>query len=236
MSDPASGAPITPYTAQVGAEPLNVVLVMLESLPWKRTFLGEGDPALTPALASLAAESVVFGRAYTPSTHSDYAQMAILSSLHPRKYDRHDYYVRIEYPRTLVWDALSEAGYSTSLFSCQNERWGNMLSYLNTPGLGVLRHSLDWPGARHRGRGAGSKVYEETPVAEWIRWRRGRGPEPYFSYLNFQATHFPYDVPPEADRPLLPERLDFEASYLDYPEDKVPVMLNRFGNALRYAD
>ncbi|MGB6850825.1 MAG: sulfatase [Thermoanaerobaculia bacterium] len=233
----ALGADIEPYTVPEDFEHLNVVLIMLESIPWKLTSLGDDPLALMPNLERLTEESVVFTRAYATSTHSDYAQMSILSSLHPRKYDRHDYYTRIEYPRTLIWDILEEAGYSTSLFSCQNERWGNMLSYLDTPGLEVLRHSPNWPRARHKGRqGVESKVYEETPVAEWMEWRDGRGVEPYFTYLNFQSNHFPYEVPPEAPRPRTPYEIDVPVSFLQYPEEVIPVMLNRFYNALHYAD
>jgi arylsulfatase A-like enzyme len=231
------GPPIEPYPRRAAAHPYNVVLVMLESVPWKRTVLGDGAPlGSTPVLERLASESIVFTHAYATSTHSDYAQMSILSSLHPRKYDRHDYYVRIDYPRTLLWDVLERAGYTSSLFSCQNERWGNMLNFLDTPGLAVLRHSPDWPRALHRGDSVESKVFEETPVAEWERWRAAHPAEPFFSYFNFQADHFPYELPPGEPRPFAPFALDFPASFLDYPRDKVPVMLNRFHNALAYSD
>ncbi len=233
---PRGALPIEAYRPETPEEPLNVVLVMLESVPWKRTFLSpDGRADATPNLARLAKESTVFERAYTVSTHSDYAQMAILSSLHPRKYPRRDYYIDIEYPRTLIWDALSSAGYSTALFSCQNERWGNMLSFLDTPGLNVMRHALNWPRAPKKGRGMESKVYEPTPIGEWRRWRRSLD-GPYFTYLNFQSNHFPYEVPPDAARPYRPFEIDFPASYLSYPKDKVPVMVNRFNNALHYAD
>ena len=209
---------------------------MLESVPWNRTSFGGGPAGLTPNLERLATESVLFGRAYTTSGHSDYAQLAALSSLHPRKFEDHDYYARIDYPRTLLWDALAAAGYSTAMFSSQNERWGNMLAYLDTPGLGLLRHSLDWPAARRRGSGPESKVYEETPVAAWKSWLPRRRPGPWFAYLNFQATHFPYEVPPEAPRPFAPWRIDFPASFFSYPPDKAPLFVNRFNNALAYVD
>ncbi len=230
------GPPIVDYAPAPSPERLNLVLVMLESVPWQRSPFADGSPALAPNLERLAAESLVFSRAYTTSPHSDYAQMAVLSSLHPRKFAHHDYYTRLEYPRTLIWDPLAAAGYATAMFSCQNERWGNMLAYLDTPGLGLLRHSLDWPGARRRGEGTESKVFEETPVAAWRRWLGGLGRRPFFTYLNFQANHFPYQAPPEAPRPFAPWRIDFPASFFSYPPDRVPVMLNRFYNALAYAD
>lgn len=79
-------------------------------------------------------------------------------------------------------------------------------------------------------------MYEETPVEAWRRWRESSEAEPYLTYLNFQSNHFPYEVPPEAPRPWEPWVIDFPASFLSYPRDEVPVMLNRFDNALAYAD
>jgi len=231
-----AGPPIAPYVVpESETRRMNVVLVMLESVPWSRAPWIDGREHVMPNVYALSEESQIFERAYTTSTHSDYAQMAILSSLYPRKYDQHDYYTDLDYPRVLVWDALSAAGYSTAMFSCQNERWGNMIQFLDTPGLEIFRHSLSWPDARHKGTGAESKVYEETPVREWQRWRE-RGQEPYFTYLNFQSNHFSYEVPPEAERPYAPHEVDFPASFVQYPRDKVEVMSNRFDNALRYAD
>ncbi|MCB1035178.1 MAG: sulfatase [Acidobacteria bacterium] len=231
--------PMEPWepTPPAGGEELpNVVLVMLESVPWTRLGIGGGRPEATPHLDRLASESVVFSKAYTPSVHSDYAQMAILSSLYPRKYDRHDYYTDLSYPRTLIWDLLRPAGWRTSMFSCQNEHWGNMLAYLATPDLEVVRHSPDWPEAPRRGRGSESKVYEETVVGAWRQWLEEERPERYFTYLNFQATHFPYAIPDGEPTSFSPWQLDFPASFFRYPPDKVPVMLNRFDNALAYSD
>ncbi|MEZ5332956.1 MAG: sulfatase-like hydrolase/transferase [Thermoanaerobaculia bacterium] len=156
--------------------------------------------------------------------------------LHPRKYPGHDFYLQLAYPRTLLWDALQPAGYTTALFSTQNERWGNMIRYLDTGKLDVLRHAPDWPTARHRGDGAESKVFEETPVEEWRRWLTAVGDGPLLTYLNFQATHFPYEAPPEAPEPFTPTALDFPATFVEYPQDAIPVMKNRYFDALAYAD
>jgi arylsulfatase A-like enzyme len=206
---------------------------MLESVSWP---LVEERPAAAPRLLELAAEATLFPRAYAPSTHSDYAQMAVLSSLHPRKYPQHDFYVQLAYPRTLLWDALAPAGYATALFSTQNERWGNMIRYLDTGGLDVLRHAPDWPRERRRGEGPEAKVFEETAVAEWRRWLSAAGDGPVLSYLNFQATHFPYETPAEAPRPFAPYAIDFPATFVEYPLEAAPVMKNRLFNALAYAD
>lgn len=217
--------------------PHNVLLVMLESVPWSRLGFNDGAPGVTPNLDRLARESIVFSRAYATSVHSDYAQMSILSSLFPRKYDHHDYYQRLEYPRTLLWDALRPAGWRTAMFSCQNEAWGNMIAYLSTPGLELRVHSPDFPPeVPRKGRGVESKVYEEAVVEAWRSWLETGDPEPWLAYLNFQANHFPYTVPPGAPRPYQPWEMDFPASFLSYPQEEIPVMENRFYNALHYAD
>ena len=232
-----SNRKIEVYRSNPPKSPLNVVIVMLESMPWKRLWLNEEmRGGVTPHLEALARESVVFDRAYTASTHSDYAQLAILSSLHPRKYETHDRYERLEYPRTLIWDVLRPMGYRTGLFSCQNESWANMRRYIETPGLEVFRHSLDWPDEPHKGRGDESKVFEPTALLAWREWRRTEVDGSYLAYLNFQANHFPYDLPGDAERPFEPFEIDFSASYFSYPESKIPVMQNRFDNAQRYSD
>jgi arylsulfatase A-like enzyme len=236
QEDSRWGTPILPYDPGRPGRPQNVVLILLESVPWSRTSFGGGPPGVTPTLEALAEESVLFSRAYAPSTHCDDAQLALLSSLHPRRYERHEDYFPIEYPRTLIWDALAAAGYHATMFSSQDERRGNKISFLDTPGLEVLRHALDWPRAAQRGNGGDGRVYEETAIATWESWRSGRRREPFFTYFNFQASHFPYEVPPDEARPFVPFELDFPATFLGYPRDRVPLMLHRFHNALAYED
>lgn len=235
-----SGPRIQPYAPDVYGQPPNVVLVMLESLPWKRTAFGGGPVDAMPKITRLADDSVLFSHAYTAATHSDYAQMAILSSLFPRKYEGHDFYTRLDYPRSLIWDALHAAGYRTALFSCQNETWGNMVAFERTPGLDVFRDSNDFPDAPHKGTGLESKVYEKTVFDAWKTWlsagRTDESKAPFFTYLNFQADHFPYEIPDDAPHPFSPFTLDFPYSYLSYPKTRIPDMLNRFYNALSYSD
>ena len=230
IGDPASLAPST------GQRRDNVVVLMLESVPWSRLFGPLARPEATPRMNALAAESIVFSRAYATATHSDYAQTSILAALHPRKFDRHDYFIDLAYPRTLIWDLLRPAGYRTALFSCQNEGWGNMQAFLRTPGLELFRHSPDWPQAPRRGEGVESKVFEATPVAAFGDWLEDAKAGPFLAYLNFQATHYPYVLPPGTAPLYEPQAIDFPTTFLSYPADKIPVMENRFYNALHTVD
>jgi arylsulfatase A-like enzyme len=230
------GELMAPFSAATTAQSANVLVLMLESIPWDRLHGLEARPESTPRLLELARRSIVFDRAYATSTHSDYAQTSILASLHPRKGPGHDYFTRLDYPRTLFWDPLHALGYRTALFSCQNESWGNMIAFNRTAGLELFRHSPDWPDAPRRGEGAESKVFEPAPVAAFFEWLDREPARPFAVYLNFQATHYPYMVPEGWPAPYQPSALDFATTFLSYPRDKIPVMENRFHNALAYVD
>jgi len=230
------GAPIRAFPTSSSKHSWDVLVLMLESIPWKRLHGPEARPEATPRLEELAREGVVFDRAYATSTHSDYAQTSILASLHPRKYPGHDYFRDLDYPRTLFWDPLAGLGYRTAVFSCQNENWGNMIAFLRTPNLQLLRHAPDWPEAPHRGDGSESKVFEATPVAAFFDWLDREPERPFAVYLNFQATHYPYVVPEGFAGPYGPAEIDFPTTFLSYPREKIPVMLDRFHNALAYVD
>ncbi|GMU64008.1 MAG: hypothetical protein AMXMBFR36_02820 [Acidobacteriota bacterium] len=214
----------------------NVLVVMLESIPWARLYGPEARAGSTPVLDAIAREAIVFERAYAASTHSDYAQTSILASLYPRKSDAHDYFVRIEYPRALPWDVLGPHGWRTAVVSCQNERWGNMISFLRTLRLDRLRHAPDFPDAPRRGEGSQTKVFEEAVVDDFVAWVAAEPGRPFAAYVNFQSTHYPYRWPESFEPPFGPAELDFPTTFLDYPRDEVPVMLDRFHNALAYAD
>lgn len=230
------GSRIEPYVPEPLSQKLNVLVVMLESVPWDRVFGPKARPESIPNLLELAQEGIVFERAYATSTHSDYAQTSILASLHPRKFPHHDTFADLSYPRTLFWDPLVPLGYRSAVFSCQNEHWGNMIAFLKTPHLQLLRHSPDWPSEPRRGSGTETKVFEEVPIREFFYWLDQAPHAPFAVYLNFQATHFPYVVPPEFPLLYSPSEIRFPATFLHYPEEAIPVMENRFYNALHYVD
>jgi arylsulfatase A-like enzyme len=234
--DPTRSARIESLPTPANLRRDNVVVLMLESVPWSRLFGPLARPEATPRINALAAESIVFDRAYATATHSDYAQTSILAALHPRKFPRHDYFVDLAYPRTLIWDLLRPAGYRTAMFSCQNEGWGNMKAFLRTPGLEVFRHSPDWPDAPRRGEGAESKVFEPTPITAFTTWLGESKSSPFLAYLNFQATHYPYVSAPGTVPLYEPEAIDFPTTFLSFPAEKIPVMENRFYNALHAVD
>jgi hypothetical protein len=234
--DPALEAPLVPFRPEGQPRRWNVIVVMLESVPWRRALGPEARPESIPHLEALARDAVVFDRAYATSSHSDYAQTSILSSLYPRKGEDHDYFLDIAYPRALPWDVLGPLGWRSTVDSCQNELWGNMIAFIRTPRLERLVHAPDLPQAPHRGSGSQTKVFEQAVVDDFLAWSAREPTRPVVAYLNFQATHFPYVWGPGFEPPYGEAPLDFEATFLGYPVERVPRMLDRFHNALAYED
>jgi len=234
--DPARQLRIAPYAPNEPYERWDVVLVMLESVPWARSLGEAARPESTPRLRELAGQSIVFERAYAASVHSDYAQTAILASLYPAKYEHHDFFVDLDYPRLLPWDLLVPLGWRSGVFSTQNERWGNMRAFLRTPALETFRHAPDFAGAARRGGSAETKAFEESVVPTFLDWASAAPARPYVAYLNFQATHFPYVWPASFAPPFGDAPLPDGATFVGYPREAVPAMLDRFHNALAYQD
>jgi lipoteichoic acid synthase len=234
--DPGIESRIEPWQPAAPPQRWNVLVVMLESVSWKRLLGPDARPGSTPRLTEFAGESIDFERAYALSTHSDYAQTSILASLFPRKGEGHDYFLDLDYPRALPWDVLAPLGWRSIVDSTQNESWGNMIAFLRTPRLETLRHAPDYPDAPHRGSGSQTKIYEQAIVDDFLRWTAAQPGRPFVAYLNFQATHYPYMWPDTFAPPFGPAPIDFPTTFLSYPTAEIPLMLDRFHNALAYVD
>lgn len=214
----------------------NVLLIMLETVGENHVgFLGYDRHEVTPNLDRMAKQSVVFERAYTTATHSNYAQMAVLSSLFPRRGNSLDVYSRLDYPRVLLHDLTVPLGYTAATISAQDESWQGMLRFQSTGTQVHYRHALDRKDQLEAGE-------EEVPrddltATEAISWLDARPQDKPFSlYLNFQTTHFPYAIPKGAPRPFRPSEPHGTFSYVLWQRDELDTIINRYDNSLRYVD
>lgn len=230
----------------------NVLLLAIESLRADVVGLRVEGQEVMPTLGALARGGRVLTRAYSNSTHSDYADPCPVTSLYPLRSARHHYHRAGEpWPCSRIYDLLGEAGYVSAIISSQNEAWGGMEHLLASPHLALYYHpersdaptrvsERDTGFADALGRGelrAGSldDAHTAEVAADWMRARL-QGAAPFFLWMNFQSSHFPYEIAAEAPRPFQPCAIDFDASFLDYPADKAPVLRNAYWNSLRYAD
>jgi arylsulfatase A-like enzyme len=212
----------------------NVVLVMLESVGTNHLGHAGYDRDVTPNLDRIAAGGRRFTRAWSTATHSNYAQMAVLSSLFPRRGATLDMYQRLDYPRYLLHDVLHDLGYVNAAISSQDETWQGMHRFQET---GTPRYQFDSNDHRgpHLDTGTERIVPDELTVARAVSWIEGtRGP--FGLYVNLQSTHWPYPIPKSAPRPFLPDEPQHPASYASYAHDDLPAIVNRYDNALAYVD
>ena len=218
-----------------GSRP-NVLLVMIESFTPAHLGRVLDGRRVTPELDRLASESLRMTRHWTTATHSNYAQMAVLSSLLPYRRKGLDQYERLDYPRVLFHDFLNALGYDTATISSQDETWQGMLRFETTGTPTYLRHALDYTGS-HLDIGTENTVPDDRTVDLVLSWLTLPRSKPWALYTNFQATHFPYPLPDAADRPFGRAEINPSSwNYFGYPPELRPAVLRRYYNALSYVD
>jgi arylsulfatase A-like enzyme len=215
----------------------NVILVTVEATNIHHLGYEGYERDTTPNLDKLAAGSLRFERAYTTATHSNYAQMAIISSLFPRRGSTLDMYFKLGYPRELLHDVMSELGYATATISSQDETWQGMKRFQDTGTPTYFFHSPDEKGP-HLDIGTEEVVPDEVTidhVLAHIDEERPKG-KPLSIYVNLQATHFPYAIPDAAPHPFKPFEPKGVFNFVNWEESDREAVVNRYDNALHYID
>ena len=214
----------------------NVLLLQLESVGANRLEQQLDGRPVTPELDQLAREGLRLRRAWTTATHSNYAQMAVLSSLFPYRGLGLDQYERLDYPRFLFHDLFHALGYDTATISSQDETWQGMRRFQDTGTPTFYHHAPDYLGS-HLDTGTESDVPDGATTDVVLSWLTAPRNRPWALYVNFQATHFPYSIPAQATRPF--GRAEPTAStfnYFDYPLEETEIAHRRYCNALAYVD
>ncbi len=219
-----------------GGEKPKVLFVVLESIaPSHMSLYGYARPT-TPHLDALARESLHMTHAWTTATHSNYAQPAVLSSLFPRRRQWLDMYDALDYPRVLLHDVFHRLGYDTATISSQDEDWQGMRKFQDTGTPTFYWHADNYTGPKIDS-GVEQYAPDDATTEVALDWLEQRKHAPWSLYLNFQGTHFPYTISPRAPRPFLPDEPNWATfGYLGFPESDKEVVVNRYDNALRFAD
>lgn len=213
----------------------NVVLVVAEAIRVHHLGYMGNTRATTPNLDRLAKDSLRFDHAYTTATHSNYAQMSILSSLFPRRGSTLDMYQKLHYPRMLLHDVAYAAGMRTATISSQDETWQGMKRFEDTGTPTYFRHSPDHEGP-HLDIGTEHVVPDEETVTHALGWIDQQRGETFSLYVNLQATHFPYELPASAPRPFKPYDPRGAYSFVGWDASENETVRNRYDNAVHYVD
>ncbi len=213
----------------------NVIVLTLESVAISHVgYLGY-PRRVTPNLDRIAEKSLRMTHAYTTATHSNYAQMAVISSLFPRRGTTLDMYQRLDYPRVLLHDLGHGLGYATGTISSQDETWQGMKRFQETGTPTYFRHAPDHQGD-HLDLVTEDVAPDDATIDHAIGWIGAKKGEPFSLYINLQSTHFPYPIPASAPHPFQPYEPKGTFNYVRWEEDDKPVILNRYDNALHYVD
>jgi arylsulfatase A-like enzyme len=230
----------------------SVIVVAVESLRHDVIYQTHQGREILPHINRLASGGLQLSRAYAESTHSDYADVCLVSSLYPLRTRQHHYYEPSDpWPVTRIYDLLEPLGYATAIISSQNEAWGGMDHFLASDRLDLFYHpetsrAPTWISSMDRGfsievasgglvAGKFADAHTTDRAIEWIE-QQVRAGQPFFLSMNFQSSHFPYLMPEDVPRPFAPYDLSRDISFVDYPKQQVEVVRNAYYNAIHECD
>ena len=210
---PERTAPPT-VTASAEAPPLNVLLILVDSMRWDMPWAGY-PRAIAPNLTQLEAESVSYRRAYAVSSYTAKSVGALLSGKYPSSLKRNGYFfTRFTEDALFFPEVLQHSGVHT--MSAHAHRTMKQDNNLNqgfaawevVAGIGPDTRTDDH---------VSSDDLTELAVRMLDRHRRERSDAPFFLYLHYLDPHRNYlkhrEAPDFGDRAR--DRYDAEIFFTD---------------------
>jgi arylsulfatase A-like enzyme len=142
----------------------------------------------------------------------------------------------LNYPRSFMWDILKEENYTTAYISSQDDDWADMGNYYNKETIDFYSHSLT-DGEWDYGKGNARKDYDEVTTNKILDWfdNTVENEESFYLYVNFQATHYPYQYP-EGNSLFLPDTPSSSTSYFKIGRGESEESINDYDNSISYVD
>ena len=169
----------------------NIVLILLES--WTADFIESigGMPGLTPGIADMEKEGVMFTEFYPTGTRSEQGIASIFSgfpahpltsvTIQPTKYGGLESFVK----------ELKTVGYSTSFYFGGELVYGNIKGYVYFNGFDRITEGKDFPESVPQGKlGVHDANVFDRQLSEI-----GKDSRPFFSTVFTSSTHSPFDMP-----------------------------------------
>jgi arylsulfatase A-like enzyme len=227
-----------PATRPGGARPesANVVLIVMDTARRDRLSVYDHDRSTSPFLESLASSSLVFDRAYAPSTYSLSSHASIFTGLPPSVHGAHPldasepdiarrwilgnrFHAALRPQVPTIAQELSAAGYHTAGITGNDvflAEWTGLQRGFEDFASQAFRSYRYVPTAQpilaRAGLGARYPYHQSWPadaIARLaMRWVDGvRGSgQPFFLFLNFFDAHTPQLPPAPYDEMFLPPR------------------------------
>ncbi len=180
------------FAALRGERPFNVVVVTLDTTRADRLGAYGYAQASTPTLDALAAEGVLFRRAYSVTPLTLPSHTSLFSGTYPPHHgvrDNGGFIVPDEL--TTLAEVLGEGGYDTGAFIAAyvlDSRWGL------DQGFDTYHDEFDVRGQRFISMGAVQRPANEVVDAA-LDWLDGREEAPFFLWVHLYDPHAPYEAP-----------------------------------------
>ncbi len=165
---------------------LNVLFVILDAARAQQLGVyGYGRPT-TPEIDRIAAEGVVFEKAFTPAVYTLAAMSSVWTSQYP---DRH--HSEVSFSSRLPKDRLTLA----ELLSAQGIETGGFVANAVAGTAGGFERGFAVFDEIWKRLGSGAGGFRKV-VPEWVA---AHGSRRFFLYVHFREPHFPYDPEPPFD-------------------------------------
>ena len=239
----------------------NILVFVVEALRADQVNQAVNGQEVIPTINKLAAAGLNFTHAYAPGNESVTSDTSVESGLHVLKYPTRDPYEKYDYPSHIlrIYDLLSPV-YRTGFFSSANEQWQNMANVSWSPNLNCFFDATKLKYSRGTlptdpadtgqyqsikdGLLTTGNVDDAVTTQQLLSWLTQRpqsdGKRPFFAFVSYQASHFPYEQGLEIPARFKPDELSAQQhsrlSFFSYPRDLSGTMLNRYRNSLAYTD
>jgi arylsulfatase A-like enzyme len=183
---------VTTQLLACGAERLDFVVIVIDTLRADRVGAHGGRPGLTPHLDGLAARGVVFERAYAQSSWTNPSVASILTSRYQSQHGITNVMTILPPEESTLPEVLWLNGYDTGGFSANAS-----ISIERGFSQGYKRYEAYPHHAGDQGPFEGKPVRADVVNAGALAWLDAQPPEkPTFLWLQYMEPHFPY-LPPE---------------------------------------
>jgi phosphoglycerol transferase MdoB-like AlkP superfamily enzyme len=173
--------------------PLNVVVIVLESVAARWTGLSGGLYETTPHLKAESRQALVFDNFYAHIGRSSNALGAMLLSTYP-KLDFRDFTDEFPHPSgTSLPAVFRDRGYRTAFMMPSYLTWAGWATFLQGNGFADLRDSTSFPCTPPLSSWG---VEDRCMVDAMLQWLDQDANRPFFLMGWTQQTHHPYEPTP----------------------------------------
>ncbi|MBN2561203.1 MAG: sulfatase [Phycisphaerae bacterium] len=175
------------FWREVSRRPVNVVLIVLDTVRADCVGVETKDGPLTPSIDEVARQGTKFANAFAPAPWTVPSHASLFTGLYPHEHQAVHGQFRLRESRETMAEILRSRGYKTGGFTCNP--WLHRRSGM-AQGFDTYEEVYKQV-KNNKEKGAASAT---QMVTTWIGERAGED-APFFLFVNYLEAHLPY-IPP----------------------------------------